>query len=49
MQNTIQIEMQCIQKYFDKKLDSQHTLFILEIDINDIYVAIDKIKFDCAT
>ena len=49
MPNTIQIEMQCIQKYFDKKLDDQHTLFILEIAINDIYVAIDEIKFECLT
>ena len=47
--NTIQTEMQSIQKYFDKKLHSQHTLFILEIDINDIYAAIDKIKFECLT
>ena len=41
--------MQCIQKYFEKKLDSQHTLFILEVDIDDIHVAIGKIKFECLT
>ena len=41
MQNTIQMEMQCIQKYFDKKLDSQHTIFILEIDTIDICLAIE--------